>query len=112
MSELLEQFCVEDAKEGLAELFFQCARYERPSTDWKEALEFFCGMLIAKEREACAKACESEDVAPSDDAIGVQEVIAAKIRMRSNVLELSTLPPERRRVCSDDGLDGRGVGDL
>ena len=29
-----------------------------------------------------------------------------------NVLELSTLSPEGRRVCSDDGLDGRGVGDL
>lgn len=27
-----------DADEQLAELFFQCARYERPSTDWKEAL--------------------------------------------------------------------------
>ena len=38
-----------------------------------------------QEREACAKLCESEDVAPSDDAVGVQMIIAAKIRARSNI---------------------------
>lgn len=36
------------------------------------------------EREACAKVCEDEDVAPTDDAVGVQQCIAASIRARGN----------------------------
>lgn len=32
--------------------------------------------------EACAKVCEDEDVAPTDDAVGVQQCIAAAIRAR------------------------------
>ena len=36
----------------------------------------------AVEREACAKVCEDEDVAPTDDAVGVQQCIAAAIRAR------------------------------
>ena len=36
----------------------------------------------AAEREACAKVCEDEDVAPTDDAVGVQQCIAAAIRAR------------------------------
>jgi hypothetical protein len=35
------------------------------------------------EREACAKVVEDEDVAPTDDAVGVQQCIAAAIRARS-----------------------------
>ena len=50
----LERFCIEDAKEEIAELFFQCARYERPSFDWKNALDTFCRCVIAEERESCA----------------------------------------------------------
>jgi len=34
----------------------------------------------AAERERCAKVAEDEDVAPTDDPIGVQECIAASIR--------------------------------
>ena len=34
------------------------------------------------EREACAKVCEDEDVAPTDDPIGVQWCIAKSIRAR------------------------------
>lgn len=39
---------IEDAKEELAALFFQCARYERPSTDWRAALDAFCNRLATK----------------------------------------------------------------
>jgi len=39
----------------------------------------------AAEREACAKVCEDEDVAPTDDAVGVQQCIAAAIRARGQV---------------------------
>jgi len=38
---------------------------------------------VAKERERCAKVCEAEDVASTDDAIGVQQCIAAAIRAGS-----------------------------
>jgi hypothetical protein len=33
-----------------------------------------------QERERCAKVVEAEDVAPTDDAVGVQQCIAASIR--------------------------------
>lgn len=36
----------------------------------------------AEEREVCARVCEDEDVAPTDDAVGVQQCIAAAIRAR------------------------------
>ena len=45
---------------------------------WKDA--WIAG--AAAEREACAKVCEDEDVAPTDDAVGVQQCIAAAIRAR------------------------------
>ena len=45
-------------------------------------LERFAALVAAAEREACAKVCEDEDVAPTDDAIGVQQCIAAAIRAR------------------------------
>lgn len=35
---------------------------------------------VAQERERCAKKAEDEDVAPTDDPIGVQQCIAASIR--------------------------------
>jgi hypothetical protein len=38
--------------------------------------------LVSAEREACAKVCEDEDVAPTDDPIGVQWCIAKSIRAR------------------------------
>lgn len=40
---------IEDAKEELAQLIFQCARYQRPSTDWKAALDKFCETYLAKQ---------------------------------------------------------------
>jgi hypothetical protein len=40
------------------------------------ALERFASLVA----EQCAKRCEAEDVAPTDDPIGVQECIAAAIR--------------------------------
>lgn len=47
---------------------------------WKDAwLE-----SAAAEREACAKVCEDEDVAPTDNAVGVQQCIAAAIRARGD----------------------------
>lgn len=36
--------------------------------------------MLAAERERCAKIVEAEDVAPTDDAVGVQQCIAASIR--------------------------------
>ena len=35
---------------------------------------------VAAERERCAKVAEAEDVAPTDDALGVQQCIASSIR--------------------------------
>lgn len=43
-----------DRKEALAELFFQCARYERPSTDWKAALDEYTGTLERELAETLA----------------------------------------------------------
>ena len=42
----------------------------------------FAELVAEAEREACAKVCEDEDVAPTDDAVGVQQCIAAAIRAR------------------------------
>lgn len=47
-----------------------------------EAMHRMVEMAIAEEREACAKVCEDEDVAQTDDAVGVQQCIAAAIRAR------------------------------
>ena len=44
---------IEDAKEELAGLIFQCARYQRPSTDWKAALDKFCETYLAKKPAEC-----------------------------------------------------------
>jgi len=57
--QIKKPFCIEDAKEDLAEIFFQCARYERNSTDWNQALDEFCTRVISAERNANAELCES-----------------------------------------------------
>jgi len=64
---------------GFEELF-------KDSHDWvcfTEEIERFAALVAAAEREACARVCEDEDVAPTDDAVGVQQCIAAAIRARS-----------------------------
>jgi hypothetical protein len=48
----------------------------------KNWLERFAALVRADEREACAKVCEDEDVAPTDDPIGIQWCIAKSIRSR------------------------------
>ena len=48
---------------------------------WPE-LERFAALVAAAEREACAKVVEDEDVAPTDDAVGVQWCIAKAICAR------------------------------
>lgn len=40
----------------------------------------FARAVAARERERCAKVCEEEDVAATDDPLGVQECIAKSIR--------------------------------
>lgn len=40
----------------------------------------FARAVAAQERERCAKVCEEEDVAATDDPLGVQECIAKSIR--------------------------------
>lgn len=42
----------------------------------------FAILVATAENEACAKVCEDEDVASTDDAIGVQLCIAESIRAR------------------------------
>jgi len=42
----------------------------------------FEALARADEREACAKVCDDEDVAPTDDPVGVQWCIAKSIRSR------------------------------
>ena len=49
------------------------------------SLERFAALVRADEREACAKVCEDEDVASTDDGIGVQLCIAESIRARGQV---------------------------
>ncbi len=39
-----------DAKEALAQVFFECARYERPSTEWIQALDDFCHSLLIRSK--------------------------------------------------------------
>ena len=52
--------------------------------DWQVLANWSSAMKTGaeNEREACAKVCEDEDVAPTDDAVGVQQCIAAAIRAR------------------------------
>ena len=47
-----------------------------------ESMTRFAALVASAEREACAKVCEDEDVASTDDAIGVQLCIAESIRAR------------------------------
>lgn len=42
----------------------------------------FAILVATAENKACAKVCEDEDVASTDDAIGVQLCIAESIRAR------------------------------
>lgn len=46
-----------DADEELAEIFFQCARYERPSTDWKAALAAYKAALPSAVTETESQYC-------------------------------------------------------
>ena len=62
---------LEDEKEALAKIFFECARYERPSTEWIAALESFTNDVA----EACWREAENHDT-------GSQAAHA--IRMRFN----------------------------
>jgi len=64
-----------DEKEALATIFFECARYERPSTEWIAALDLFATKVAETEREACAALAEACDDADS---------AARFIRARSN----------------------------
>lgn len=50
-----------------------------------EPLWKFAALVASAEREACAKVCEDEDVASTDDAIGVQLCIAESIRARKSI---------------------------
>ncbi len=63
----------EDEKEALAKIFFECARYERPSTEWIAALESFTNEVI----ESCWREAENHDT-------GSQAAHA--IRMRFNAM--------------------------
>lgn len=47
-SEPVSEDRIADAKEKLAELFFQCARYERPSMDWFAALDAYTKLIQAE----------------------------------------------------------------
>lgn len=55
-----EQFA--DKKEELADLFFQCARYERKSTDWIEALDVFTSDVLQAGRESMLEELRSGGV--------------------------------------------------
>jgi hypothetical protein len=89
-----------DEKEALATIFFECARYERPSTEWIAALDLFATKVAETERETCAKIAEGAQQLPNDGkdfsngwcSASVQ--IAQALRMRSNaeVSDLSTRP--------------------
>lgn len=48
---------IDDEKENLANLFFQCARYERPSTDWIAALDSYTDEIV----ETCWREAENHD---------------------------------------------------
>jgi hypothetical protein len=58
-------------------------------------IEILVQKAVLAEREACAKVCDDEDVAPTDDPVGVQWCIAKSIRARS-------CPP-----CNEDCDQGR-----
>lgn len=48
---------IDDEKESLAKIFFQCARYERPSTEWVAALDAYTNDVI----ERCWREAENHD---------------------------------------------------
>ena len=63
-----------------------CNRFEFGTTiAHVEDLERFAALVASAERTACAKVCEDEDVASTDDAIGVQLCIAESIRARKSI---------------------------
>ena len=70
---------IEDAKEELAQLFFQCASYERPSTDWIKALDSFTEQVATTALEAA-------------EARHDQELLAYQIRV--DRLEAELAQPE------------------
>ena len=72
---------IEDAKEELAQLFFQCASYERPSTDWIKALDSFTEQVATTALEAA-------------EARHDQELLAYQIRV--DRLEAELAQPERK----------------
>jgi len=51
---------LDDEKEALATIFFECARYERPSTEWIAALDLFTAKVTAAERERAGRVCDDE----------------------------------------------------
>jgi hypothetical protein len=40
---------VRDQMEEIARVFFECARYERPSTDWRQIFDEFVFSLLSKQ---------------------------------------------------------------
>jgi hypothetical protein len=51
---------IEDKKEDLAELFFECARYERPSYEWKGALDKFVDEILEDQKAKIIKMLEQD----------------------------------------------------
>ncbi len=65
---------LEDAKEDLAKVFFECARYERPSREWIAALDAFTNDVI----ETCWREAENHDT-------GSQAAHAIRVRFNAEV---------------------------
>lgn len=67
------------------EQIIQKAREAGMTGEATPAVIEFVRNLLEAEIEACAKVCEDEDVASTDDAIGVQLCIAESIRARKSI---------------------------
>lgn len=64
---------IEDEKEKLAELFFECARYDRNSTDWIKALDDFVEVVLKEYKEEVAQALPAANTDAVLDAFEQKE---------------------------------------
>ena len=89
---------MEDAKEELAEVFHKCFTYQRPSMDWKQALDTFCTKWLSAAPPASAvqgvalKPLSPEKVRELADRAGMN--FAKRDEVTDPVLEFARLLTE------------------
>lgn len=96
---------LDDAKEDLAAIFFQCARYQRPSTDWIAALNAFCERFIQRPAEREAEPVALPDELPEPVFAAVAQAIGGAydcLRVWS-AWGVGTMGPDDFAPVAEDG---------